>query len=982
MSFEIPYKLKEAVQNNKLLVFVGAGVSKIAGLPLWKEIVINLLNNPSIKKREALLQALEAEILTPLEVLDKLEITNKIDVYNCFEKETSKTLKHNIYDKITDISKKIITTNYDNLIEHNTGIKELDTSSAFNLKRIDELDQFVLKIHGSNSAIDNTVIFTSDYEKLYGGGNELAKFQLEKLVTSYSCLFIGFSMTDNYVTSLFDRLNEMYRGLGNEHFIISTQNVNHDFLETIYINSHDQLILLLEEISIFKSDLEIEESLANKIIDQQNLANSTIIENPLPEEGIKINSGHDTPPKIEYWAGRGEEIKSIISPHKVCFITGIGGQGKSALASKVLSSVERNEYVFQDWRDFKEEDLNLQSKLFQLIEIVSEGEIKAKQIIGWETIDLINLFFDKLGEKKGIFVFDNIDKYIDLQKFMPSGEMNVFFYKALKSQHNSKFIFTCRPFIHFAGVGFYQVKLEGLEIQDTKDLIIKYHNTIPSVELQNLANRLHLATGGHPLWMVLILAQSRNNIRQIDSILKKIETENSAEVVGNISSLISETILKNAWAGLKDREKIILRTLSISSISESEQDLAKIVSKKLNHNQFIKGLKSLRSLNLIISKEGIEHVELHPLVREFIKVNYGREEQESYIALYVSYLDGFIILLKNKLGSVLGQDDIDKIIKKIEVLITTDKIQDSINELRLTEGSFQISGFSEEFLRLVDILLSKNIWTLHKLSAINGFFEFINCAFTRMVEFGCYEMFDKYIDKYLSIFSNADSNMILAKSAICHREWISGNFSVAIREGRSASDLIDILGENDKWSGKHRFNLALRDSKISENIEKALIYFCESDSLENLINEKCVPEKSAIYGNVGRCLAYLNRINEALFLTSKSYTSLKEGKNNSINKHNLGYASKWIGEILLQKEEFQESLAFYINARNIWKNDMPIEANLIDLSISQMSKTVSEQSIINLESWQITKYCNDWIDRYYQKCLERSSSISTDWKAF
>lgn len=970
MNFEIPYKLKEAVQNNKLLIFVGAGVSKIAGLPLWREIVVNTLKDSSIKKREALLRALEDDILTPLEVLDKLEITNKLEVYECFERETSKILNHDIYKIIAKISKKIITTNYDCLIEQNTGIKQLDTSSAFNLKKIDDLNEFVLKIHGTNSAIDNSVIFTSDYDKLYGDGNELAKFQLEKLVTSYSCLFIGFSMTDNYVVSLFDKLNTMYRGLGKDHFIISTQNIDHEFLETVFIDSHDQLILLLEDISSVKNDLEMTVSQANVAPAHQDCANSTNFENPLPEEGIQINSGHDTPPKIEYWAGRGEELKSLMAPHKVCFITGIGGQGKSALASKVLSSVDRHEYVFQDWRDFKEEDLNLQSKLFQLVEIVSEGEITPRKIIGLETVDLINLFFDKLGSKKGIFVFDNIDKYIDLQKFTPSGEMEVFFSKALKSQHNSKFIFTCRPFIHFAGIGFYQVKLEGLEIEDTRDLIRKYHNSIRGNELQNLANRLHLATGGHPLWMGLILAQSRIDARQIDSILKKIETENPGEGVGNLSSIISETILKNVWSGLKDREKIILRTLSISSISESEQDLAKIVSKKLNHNQFVRALKSLRSLNLIISKEGIEHVELHPLVREFIKVNYGREEQESYIALYVSYLDGFIILLKNRLGTVLGQDDLDKIIKKIEVLIVTDKIQDAINELRLTEGSFQISGYSEEFLRLVDILLSKNIWTLHKLSAINGFFEFINCAFTRMVEFGRHDMFDRYMGRYLSVFSIADSNMILAKSAICHREWISGNFLDAIKEGKSASDLIDILGENDKWSGKYRFHLALRDSGISENIERALTYFCDSDSLEDLTNEKCVPEKSSKYGNVGRCLSYLGRTNEALFLTCKSYKSLKEGKNNSINKHNLGYASKWIGEILFERKELQASLSFYINARNIWKNDMPTEANLIDLSIRQRSNTASNQSIINLESWQITKHCNDWVDSHYQNCLK------------
>ena len=969
MEFDIPHTLKEAIRLNKLLIFVGAGISKTAGLPLWKEIVIKTLEDPAIVKGKSFISAIDDEILTPLEALDKIQKSNRREVYKHFENETSKTLESSIYKKISNISKRLITTNYDSLIEHNTGITPLDTSSSYSLRKTDDLDEYVLKIHGTSSAIDNSVIFTSDYEKLYGAGNELAKFQLEKLVSSYSCLFLGFSMSDNYVVELFNKLNYIYKGLGKEHYIVSTAPIDHDFVEVVKISYHTDLPDLLDQLSSYKNTKDTPSApINNNIINTKESSTSL-----LPEGGIFIHIGHDTPPKIEHWTGRTEELKTLKAPHKVCFITGIGGQGKSALASKLLAETDKDNYKFFDWRDFKEEDLNFQNKLYLLIELVSNGSTHTKQLIGLETEVLVDIFFDKLSSQKGIFIFDNIDKYIDLQKFTPSGDMALFFSKALKSSHNSKFIFTCRPFIHFAGIGFYQVKLEGLEFDDVKELIEKYHSKLHETELHSITLRLHSATNGHPLWMGLILAQSRSDITQIDSILKKISAIHINESSSNISSFMSEAILENVWSGLKDREKIILRTLSISNISESEEDLAKIISKKINYNQFSKALRALKALNLIVAKEGAGHIELHPLVREFIKVNYGRDEQETYIALYVSYLDGFIVLLKNRFGMVLGSGDLDVISKKIEILINTDKIQESINELRLTSDSFQISGYCEEFLRLADLLASKNIWSYKKLTSLHGFPGFIDNFFTRLADFGCYEMFDEYMEKYLGIFKEPDAHMILAKSAICYKEWTSGNFEFSVKEGKSASDLVDMLGEFDSWAGKHRYNLALRDSKKPENIEQALSFFCESKTLDDLRNNECTPANSGKYGNVGRCLLFLNRQTESLFLTVKSYKALNEDKINFSNKHNLGYAAKWIGEILELQEKTLESLYFLLHARNIWKNDMPGESNKLDSLISQAPDTSSNQSIMSLETWQITKFCNDWVTEYYDSYLTTHS---------
>jgi len=53
---EIPHKLKSAIAEDRLLLFVGAGISKIAGLPLWKEIVTKTLSDPAVSKGRIILK--------------------------------------------------------------------------------------------------------------------------------------------------------------------------------------------------------------------------------------------------------------------------------------------------------------------------------------------------------------------------------------------------------------------------------------------------------------------------------------------------------------------------------------------------------------------------------------------------------------------------------------------------------------------------------------------------------------------------------------------------------------------------------------------------------------------------------------------------------------------------------------------------------------------------------------------------------------
>lgn len=941
------HELKKAITSNKLIIFIGAGLSKKCGLPLWKEIVEKVLEREEIEKRESYSNALQSEILSALEVLDKLESNYKKIVYEVFQEETSKKLNNEIYKKIKLLSKKIITTNYDSLIEHNTGIREIDTSSNFNLSKLDSLDEYVFKIHGTHSNIDNSVIFSKDYENLYNENGKLSKFQLDKLISGHTCLFIGFSLTDLYIVNLFRYLQNIYSNLGPKHYIISTENIPYDFVETIKIESHthldEKINDLLDFCRIHKSEIDNEKEFSEIVVKKKE---------------VDKYYGADTAPAIDDWTGRHEELKALSNEQRAFFITGIGGQGKSTLASKFLSISDKNIYEYREWKDFKEEDLNFQTKLYSLISLVSNGYFNVENLNGLSTHELIDIFFKSLGIKKGIFVFDNIDKYIDLNKFLPAGDMAIFFEMVMKAPHNSKFIFTCRPFIQYAAVGSHHIKLEGLNLDDAKYLLGKYHSNIDKDDFNSYCLRLHNATNGHPLWMALTIAQSRDDINNLNDIIQKIENRNISESDVNYSSTISKTVLSNLWQNLKEREKVILRALSVSAISESEDELSNVLKSKINYKEFSRGMRSLKLLSLVIKKENNNYVELHPLVREFIVSNYGRDEQDSYISLYVKYLNGFILLLQEKFGKKMNSDDIEKIIKKIEITTNSKDYQDSINELRRSWDSMIVSGYAEDVLRISDNLLARLDWNSKKLNEIKGFFEFIDLFFTKSSEFGRKDLFQKYMDKYTKIYTNADRSMILAKSCIARNAWHEKNFTLAIKEGKSASDLIDLLGENEVWRGKHIYNLSLRDSKIESNIDQAIKYFSDGIPLEDVFINST---SAQVLGNIGRSLLYKNKHSQSIKFLCKSYSILKNSTNDYFSQHNLGYASLWISEFLEETSLNKESLYFQLNTRNIWEKDIPHESNKINYKLSKPKSNEEQSSIINLESWQITKYCDDWV---------------------
>ena len=238
------------------------------------------------------------------------------------------------------------------------------------------------------------------------------------------------------------------------------------------------------------------------------------IDFPMPPEA---STDSDSPLFVDPWIGRDQELSILASSTTpVAFITGLGGQGKSALAGRFLQqqAIEVDgRFEFWDWRDCREESDRLSTQILRLVERLSDGAIDASQIEVTDIKAVIGMLFYILRDRKALLVFDNVDQYVDLDTFKPVKGLDVLVSEAQARRHHSLFLFTCRPNVRVDESRAVGMPLTGLSEDETKELLTA--RKVSKKDLQ-LAKELHRTTQGHPLWVSLIAMQAvrdRNGLR-------------------------------------------------------------------------------------------------------------------------------------------------------------------------------------------------------------------------------------------------------------------------------------------------------------------------------------------------------------------------------------------------------------------------------------------------------------------------------------
>lgn len=954
----VKQELINKIVQNDVVIFVGAGISINAGLPNWNGLVESILDGISHKepKSEKFKAALNDEILSPIEVLHKIT-EFKEEAITILEKsirvcDNCQPLK--THSQIGILSDCIITTNYDNLIERALSNFEVITyTNKYKVAHLSEYENYIFKIHGDIQEPDKCILFPNEYDELYSQGERSSTFELKKIISDKSILFLGFGMSDPYITYVFEFIDNLYSGFNPEHYIITTDK-NRKWpkkINPIIIDDYNNLTHILDELIDGKNKAAQNQVNIQKEIEVQS-----------ETDILKVSPAHDydSPPVNKFWVGREREINSINKGiFKIIFITGIGGQGKSALAAHYIrTNFDTSTYEFADWRDFKEEANRFQTKLISIIRRL-DPDVQ----VNFETltnVELVDTFFRTLGSRKIIFVFDNIDNYIDLEKFIPSGSFGYFYEQIVTRDHKSKFIFTCRPFIREATIDFYQIKLTGISEDECVELLKCYNIGISSDDLIKLAKRAHQLTKGHPLWLNLIAGQAIRGINTVNEFMTEIEGKTSFKE-DNFSAILSEKILSAVWKGLNDKQKSVVRGIAETVRPETEENLKLILGSEINPNQFYKSIRTLKNLNFVETlKEG--EIELHPLVKEFVLTKYPQTERVKFITLFVKYYDQFIYILKPRLNSKLSLQEFQNWTLKIELQINKGDFKPALVALEEVCYSILSAGYSEEYLRVAHKLYDALNWDLAISSEYPYFHSQFNNLTTTLVQMGSFSEADILLERYKKLIPGKSVHYLNYCSERVYSLWYQKKFLEAIEIGEEGVELLEESSLADTYNIRHNLALARRDSKLSINVDKALNFFSNGDSVENIDSSNINKDLGgAYYGNVGRCLEYLNKKEEALkfYFFSLKLLMNEDNLNTLIN---VGYACSWIANILLENGSDEDALYFLKFAKNCWDRTSPPRSQEVEQKWHSIDALESTKAKIGeMSEWKIKDYCSNFI---------------------
>ena len=221
---DVPPEVFKAARNGKLVVFIGAGVSRIIGCPSWNEFAYKQLDD--LRERKAI-NFYEYTSLKALDARKLLSICKKIYLERKVQPKSMKSLlkgnddlisKCTIYKDIYALNAIFVTTNFDDYldiiaeqpVDKPTSFSEEPASKDYAEREIPRGKVFhskedlllsnlangnVIHLHGSVEEDSKTVVTIVDYMRHYELGGEPAAF-LEAVFNAYTVLFLGYGLEE------------------------------------------------------------------------------------------------------------------------------------------------------------------------------------------------------------------------------------------------------------------------------------------------------------------------------------------------------------------------------------------------------------------------------------------------------------------------------------------------------------------------------------------------------------------------------------------------------------------------------------------------------------------------------------------------------------------------------------------------------------------------------------------------------------------
>lgn len=215
-------KLKGLFQNNQIIPFIGAGLSLLTGLPLWRDFLVKVQNESSINQEVFSSLLDKGEFEEAAQLLDEHCATH---LQEQLDNEYGKYLKpeeiEGVICRLPEFfpNSSIVTTNYDSLLKiiyesnNKSFAHYLIGLNAIEFSRLLSSGQRVLlQLHGTHTTRSKRVLTVDEYNKHYDENNTISNC-IHQLF-SRTILFLGCSLS---IDRTIKTLQEIVREKGSDN---------------------------------------------------------------------------------------------------------------------------------------------------------------------------------------------------------------------------------------------------------------------------------------------------------------------------------------------------------------------------------------------------------------------------------------------------------------------------------------------------------------------------------------------------------------------------------------------------------------------------------------------------------------------------------------------------------------------------------------------------------------------------------------------
>lgn len=832
-------QLYKLLDTKEAIAFVGAGAS--AGLwPIWDEFlngfVDHCLKIGKITQPEADYFKNDA-LQNPLETAQQLR--NKIDDRNYFEylQETFKdrisqqtngafTLTHKALLQLP--INNYLTLNYDaGLTNARATLYPQATTSYFFWDQEEAREirkqgnkRFVLHAHGRHDRADSIILTLNDYRKAYDNRsyvrliNDL--FSFEKLI------FIGFGRTDPYIKQLFNNISRDSGTSPFQHIAfvgldvteMKVAHLHRERVEMIYgarvlfyptKNHHqalsDWLSMLVEKYRDSASSQTAEEV-------------QPIPASPQLKSAIKDKYVHK-PTDDENFKGRATDFATLNRwandpGTRIIAITGIGGQGKTAMTGRWLKQ-ERDENLVQVpvfyWSFYRDQDVG------KFLEQIVEFCLPIVRVRGKGEIEPISFILSVVQKARLLLVLDGLevmqeDAGSSNHGKIPHPLLNPFLQSWVRVQHEGLMILTSRfhfpQLTRYSGVRFHQLDLVRLSTQDGVSLLKKLNIFGDQNLIETYVEKLF----GHPLALRVLASTVKRSCFGVLAQFKGMEILTEGD---ELSEKLKH-LLNFYEQQLKDGQKELLGIISLFKRPVETESFVTLLGnmKSLENTPLAKAdiLTINKQLKLLIDDFLIEKTDegitTHPVIRDHFRAG-------------------------NKIaGSRLEVADFLKARPGAERPATIEEVRDLVEAIQLLcdEGEFKTAH------DLFGARLNKGVYGFDVFRDLPAITEGMECNLSFVGDAGCQQKVEEILGKGSVAFYCA--------GVALYNDYL-GNLAQAIEWLNTAIDL-----DNQHNKQAHPFLLheissielamgKIRKAKIT--VSQALILSHKIKNLNNLMGE-------------------------------------------------------------------------------------------------------------------------------------------------